>query len=73
MDTDNVFLIMAPLFHAAGSNGVLGGIWSGSCQIPLKAFSPALALDLIEEHRVTHTLGVPTMIAAMLAPRHRPP
>ncbi len=62
---DNVFLIMAPLFHAAGSNGVLGGIWSGSCQIPLKVFNPAVALDLIEKHKVTNTLGVPTMIAAI--------
>lgn len=62
---DNVFLIMAPLFHAAGSNGVLGGVWSGSCQIPLKLFNAAVALDLIEEHAVTHTLGVPTMIAAI--------
>ncbi|NQV87357.1 MAG: long-chain-fatty-acid--CoA ligase [Woeseiaceae bacterium] len=61
----DVFLVMAPLFHAAGSNGVLGGVWSGSCQIPLKVFDPAVALDLIEEHRVTHTLGVPTMIAAI--------
>ncbi len=62
---DNVFLIMAPLFHAAGSNGVLGGVWSGSCQIPLKVFNAAVALDLIEKHQVTHTLGVPTMIAAI--------
>jgi long-chain acyl-CoA synthetase len=64
-DQENVFLIMAPLFHAAGSNGVLGGVWSGSCQIPLRVFDPAVALDVIEEHRVTHTLGVPAMIAAI--------
>jgi len=63
--SDCVFLIMAPLFHAAGSNGVLSGIWSGSCQIPLKVFDPAVALDIIEKQRVTHTLGVPTMIAAI--------
>jgi long-chain acyl-CoA synthetase len=53
------------MFHAAGTNGVLGGIWSASCQIPLRAFDPATALDLIEEHRVTNTLGVPAMIAAI--------
>ena len=71
--SDSVFLIMAPLFHAAGSNGVLGGIWSGSCQIPLKVFDPATALDLIEEHKVTHTLGVPTMIAALAELQHAEP
>lgn len=69
----SVFLIMAPLFHAAGSNGVLGGVWSGSCQIPLKVFDPATALDLIEKHRVTHTLGVPTMIAAIAELQHAEP
>jgi long-chain acyl-CoA synthetase len=70
---DNVFLVMAPLFHAAGSNGVLGGIWSGSCQIPLKVFDPAVALDLIEKHQVTHTLGVPAMIAAISELQHKSP
>lgn len=70
---DSVFLIMAPLFHAAGSNGVLGGIWSGSCQIPLKVFDPGTALDLIEKYQVTHTLGVPTMIAAIAELQHAEP
>jgi long-chain acyl-CoA synthetase len=70
---DNVFLVMAPLFHAAGSLGVLGGIWSGSCQVCLKVFDPAVALDLIQEHRVTQTLGVPTMIAAISELQHTEP
>lgn len=70
---DNCYLIMAPLFHAAGSNGVLGGIWSGGIQIPLRTFDPAVALDLIEEHKVTHTLGVPTMIAAISELQHKEP
>jgi len=68
-----VYLIMAPLFHAAGSNGVLGGIWTGSCQIPLKVFDPGTALDLIEKYQVTHTLGVPTMIAAIAELQHAEP
>jgi len=62
---EDVWLILAPMFHAAGTNGVLGGIWSASCQIPLQVFDPATALDLIEEHGVTNTLGVPAMIAAI--------
>ncbi|MGI9235093.1 MAG: class I adenylate-forming enzyme family protein [Woeseiaceae bacterium] len=71
--SDSVFLIMAPLFHAAGSNGVLSGVWSGSCQIPLKIFDAASALDIIEEYEVTHTLGVPTMIAAITELQHEEP
>ncbi|MGB5256776.1 MAG: long-chain-fatty-acid--CoA ligase [Woeseiaceae bacterium] len=70
---DSVFLIMAPMFHAAGSNGVLAGIWSGGCQIPLKVFDPAVALDMIEKYEVTHTLGVPTMIAAIAELQHSKP
>lgn len=60
----DLWLIMAPMFHAAGTNGVLTAIWSANCQIPLQEFDPATTLDLIERHRVTHTLGVPAMIAA---------
>lgn len=70
---DNVYLVMAPMFHAAGSNGVLGGIWTGSCQIPLKVFDAATALDFIEKYKVTHTLGVPTMIAAISELQHAKP
>lgn len=62
---DDIFLVMAPMFHAAGSNGILGCIWMTSCQVMLGAFDPAEALDLIEQYRVTESLGVPTMLAAM--------
>jgi len=62
---DDVMLVMAPLFHAAGSNGVLASIWTGGVQITLAAFEPAAALNLIEKHRITVTLGVPTMLSAL--------
>ncbi len=70
---DDVFLIMAPMFHAAGSIGILSGIWSGSCQIPLNVFDATAALDMIEKYKVTHTLGVPTMIAAISELQHKEP
>jgi long-chain acyl-CoA synthetase len=66
-------LVMAPLFHAAGSNGVLAAIWNGSCQITLGSFDPAAALDLIQEHGVTLTLGVPTMLSAIAEEQHSRP
>ena len=72
-DPDAVVLVMAPLFHAAGTNAVLGSVWAGSCQIPLAAFSPATALDLIEEYGVTDTLGVPAMLAAISELQHAEP
>ena len=66
-------LVMAPMFHAAGSNGILGAIWMGSCQIALPAFEPGAALDLIEKYKVNITLGVPTMLAAMAEEQHANP
>ena len=44
---------------------VLATVWHGGRQVVLPAFDPARALDLIEAERVTATLVVPTMMAAM--------
>jgi long-chain acyl-CoA synthetase len=62
---EDTYLVMAPLFHAAGSLAVLATVWIGGCQVILPAFDPAVALDLIAAERVTISLGVPTMIAAI--------
>jgi long-chain acyl-CoA synthetase len=59
------FLIMAPLFHAAGSVCVLGLVWVAGVQVILPTFDASQALGLIEAEGITATLGVPTMIAAM--------
>jgi long-chain acyl-CoA synthetase len=63
--SSDVMLVMAPLFHAAGSNGVLANIWTGGTQVLLPGFDPAVALDLIEAEACTATLGVPTMLSAL--------
>jgi len=63
--SDDSFLLMAPLFHAAGSNGVLAAIWNCNLQVTLAAFEPGAALDLIQEHKISVTLGVPTMLSAI--------
>ena len=72
--TDNdVTLVMAPLFHAAGSNGVLASIWTTGTQITLAAFDPEEVLEIIQADKVTVTLGVPTMLAAMAEAQHANP
>ena len=63
--TDSM-LVMAPLFHAAGSNGVLANLWTLGKQVVLPAFDGAGALDLIEAEGVTGTIGVPTMLSAIV-------
>lgn len=69
----DVMLVMAPLFHAAGSNGVLGSIWTTGTQITLGAFDPERVLEIIQTEKVTATLGVPTMLAAMAEAQHAKP
>jgi long-chain acyl-CoA synthetase len=59
------WLIVAPMFHLAGSIAVLPTVWHGGTQVVLPAFEPAAALDLIERERITATLVVPTMLAAL--------
>ena len=61
---DDRYLIVAPMFHAAGSVSVLQSIFVGATQVILPAFDPGTMLDLIQHERITQTLGVPTMVAA---------
>ncbi|MGC9155159.1 MAG: class I adenylate-forming enzyme family protein [Ferrimicrobium sp.] len=62
---DDRWLVMAPMFHAAGTCLVLASLWLTATQIMLSSFSPTQALDIIEGERATGTLAVPTMMLAM--------
>src|SRR5262249_26968487 len=42
---EDTFLIVAPLFHAAGSMAVLATVWIGGRQVIMPAFDPGAALD----------------------------
>jgi fatty-acyl-CoA synthase len=58
---------LTPLFHTIGcSLGVLGSLHVGGAYVPLLAFDPNAALDLIERERIAWTIGVPTMAQAMV-------
>ena len=59
------FLLVAPMFHLAGTLGVLATTWHAGRQVVMRAFDPGAALDLIERERVTVTQVVPSMLAAM--------
>ncbi len=62
---DTRWLIAAPMFHIAGSMAVLATVWHAGCHVILRAFDPAAALDLIQDEKVTATIAVPTMLAAL--------
>jgi long-chain acyl-CoA synthetase len=59
------FLIMAPLFHAAGTCSVLVTVWVGGTQVIAPSSRPGDLLDVIEGEAVTSTLAVPTLLAAV--------
>jgi long-chain acyl-CoA synthetase len=63
--SDTCWLVVAPLFHAAGSIAVLSTVWNAGRHVLVPAFDPGRVLDLVERERVTATLVVPSMLAAI--------
>jgi fatty-acyl-CoA synthase len=56
-----------PFFHTAGcAMALLGTIQARATHAFLPAFEPGRLLELLEQERGTHLLGVPTMLIAML-------
>jgi long-chain acyl-CoA synthetase len=62
---DTRWLVVAPMFHLAGSMAVLPTVWNAGHHALLPVFDASGALDLVERHRMTATIAVPTMLAAM--------
>ncbi|MGQ0824989.1 MAG: long-chain-fatty-acid--CoA ligase [Actinomycetota bacterium] len=62
IDDDVVFLHQTPMFHAASMGGVLGVPAQGGTSVFIALFDPGPVLDLVEQHKVTMTVMVPTMI-----------
>ncbi|MCZ7528341.1 MAG: long-chain-fatty-acid--CoA ligase [Acidimicrobiia bacterium] len=73
LDERDRYLIACPLFHVAGTSAVLSALWAGAAQVVVPAFEPRRVLDLVERERVTVTLGVPTMVAALADEQERDP
>lgn len=65
-DPTSVFLHQTPMFHAASMGGILGIPASGGSSVFMPMFDPGGAMTLIERHRVTQTVMVPTMIGMLL-------
>ena len=58
----SVYLHAAPMFHAANATGMYAMFLSGGTSVIIKAFKPEAVFDVIERHKVTETVLVPTMI-----------
>ena len=66
MDESTVYLHAAPMFHLADIAMFLGVMQAAGTHVFIPRFDPKDVLCHIEEHRVTFTLLVPTMIHMLL-------
>jgi acyl-CoA synthetase (AMP-forming)/AMP-acid ligase II len=66
-------LIVTPFFHCFGYKaGWMAALMVGATAVPMAVFDPAAALRMVEELRITHTGGAPTMFWAMIEDPTRP-
>ena len=63
-DRQTRWLVASPMFHTGGILATLATVWAGGTHVIMPRFDPDQAVDLIEREAVTHTLLVPTMLAA---------
>jgi long-chain acyl-CoA synthetase len=63
-DQQTRWLVPSPMFHTGGVIATLATVWAGGTHVIMPRFDPDMAVDLIEREAVTHTLLVPTMLAA---------
>lgn len=64
---DTVSLVAMPLFHIGGTGWALCGMSRGGHSVIIRDIDPAVALQLIEEHRITETFVVPAVLMFLLA------
>ena len=70
---DDVFLAAPAMFHVAGVAPLVGLTWLGATTVTIPSFEPNGCLDLVERHKVTVVMPVPTMLAALDAAQRRSP
>jgi long-chain acyl-CoA synthetase len=61
-----IYLSPAPLYHSAPHSSVAVAIRLGATSVIMEHFDPAQYLQLIGQHRVTHSQVVPTMFSRLL-------
>jgi acyl-CoA synthetase (AMP-forming)/AMP-acid ligase II len=66
MGEDSVTLIPMPLYHSSGVTRLMVALSLGMKVVVMERFDALSALRLIEEHRVTHGVWVPTMLVRFL-------
>ena len=62
---DNVVQVAMPLFHVGGTSYAFFALYGGARIVMMRVPEPALVLDVLEQHHITHTFLVPALLAAM--------
>lgn len=65
LSAESVSMVALPIFHIGGTGWAMQALANGAAILVMRELVPANVLRLIERHRVTHTLWVPTMIQMM--------
>jgi acyl-CoA synthetase (AMP-forming)/AMP-acid ligase II len=63
---DSVYLSPAPMYHAAPLRFCLGAMAMGATVVAMEHFDAEQYLQLVEQHKITHSQVVPTMFVRML-------
>lgn len=66
MGRDSVNLVVMPMFHIGGCGYGSSTMTVGGHTILMREVNPALIVDAIARHRVTHTFLVPTVVQSLL-------
>jgi len=61
-----VTLLSVPLYHVAGVTAIMSSIWGGRTLSILPQFEPGAWLKTVEDHGVTHSFVVPTMLKRIM-------
>jgi acyl-CoA synthetase (AMP-forming)/AMP-acid ligase II len=62
----DVLLVSVPFYHVAGATTMLSSVWGGRKMVILPQFDPGAWLKAVQEHRVTHSFVVPTMLKRIM-------
>jgi acyl-CoA synthetase (AMP-forming)/AMP-acid ligase II len=62
----DVLLVSVPFYHVAGATTMLSAVWSGRKMVILPQFDPGNWLKAVQEHKVTHSFVVPTMLKRIM-------
>ncbi len=62
----DVLLVSVPFYHVAGATTMLSSVWGGRKMVILPQFDPGAWLKAVQEHGVTHSFVVPTMLKRIM-------